>query len=371
MELRDELSQLEDELLLKQRLKEDAVAAGDFDIAAVLHAEIEALKRDMQAALRGEPASCEPSIELRDKFDQFTGQARKAIQRAYQEAQRWQHDYLGTGHLLAGVLRECGAELADFLRGWGLDRDQLLQEVERLLEAGPEGQALAQLPLTPSCKKSLEWAGAEARVQNSARVAPNHLLLGLLRLEDAEAVHLFHFPGVSIEDLTSELRRLPPAADRDHMVRPELAPGSVAAVDPSSGKIAQMVTDEILPEPIRTTLVSPQPTTIGPAAVNRPLPIQYLAGAGIAVVFGGLILLPQGAVFGVLAGLLLVRIGDLGIWGGAGFFAGFIACNKHFTARVFPVPEAFALLGAIAATVLCVLIGHALRNPVLDDSPSE
>ncbi|MCI0378402.1 MAG: hypothetical protein L0215_12405 [Gemmataceae bacterium] len=370
-ELRDEVTLLEEKLLHKQRLKEEAVAKMDFEIAAVLHAETEALKRDMQAALRGEQAPPEPSIELRDKFDQFTGQARKAMQRAYQEAQRWQHDYLGTGHLLAGVLREGGLELADLLRGRGLDRDQLLGEVERLLEASPEGQALAQLPLTPSCKKSLEWARAEARAQNGARVAPNHLLLGLLRLEDAEAVHLFHSLGVSIEALTAELRRLPPAADRDHMVRPELAPGSVAAIDPSSGKIAQLVTDEILPEPVRTTIVSQQPMTAAPTSVNRPLPMQYLAGAGIGVVFGGLIFMPQGAVLGLLAGLVLVKIGDLGIWGGAGFFAGFIACNKHFTAQVFPVPEAFAVVGAVAATVICVLLGHALRNPVLDEAPME
>ena len=89
-------------------------------------------------------------------FDRFTDNAKKAMGLALQEAQRFNHDYIGTEHILLGLIDEWSGVAADVLKNLDVDPQQIRQEVERLLSDGTTMVTVAQLPFTPASKKVLE-----------------------------------------------------------------------------------------------------------------------------------------------------------------------------------------------------------------------
>jgi ATP-dependent Clp protease ATP-binding subunit ClpC len=117
-------------------------------------------------------------------FEKFTDRGRKVIIFAREEAERHQNDYLGTEHLLLGLLRdEDGIPIA-VLRKLGLNTEQVRMEVERNLPSGMGNLAFGEIPFTPRAKKVLELAIEEARLLGHNYVGSEHLLLGIIREEE-------------------------------------------------------------------------------------------------------------------------------------------------------------------------------------------
>jgi thiamine-phosphate pyrophosphorylase len=119
-------------------------------------------------------------------YERFTDKARRAMQLANQEAQRFNHEYVGTEHVLLGLMH--GENLAaNVIKSFGIDLRTVRVEVEKLVLSGPEMVTMGKLPLTPRVKKALEYAAKEARELGHNYVGTEHMLLGLLHEEEGVA----------------------------------------------------------------------------------------------------------------------------------------------------------------------------------------
>jgi len=134
----------------------------------------------------------------------FTDRVRKVLAMAREEAIRLQHDYVGTEHILLGLIREGEGVAAAVLANLNVDLDQIHDQVEESVKKGKATIALGELPYTSRAKKVLEFAMAEARELNHSYVGTEHLLLGLLREEKGIAAQVLHSLGVSMEEARSE-----------------------------------------------------------------------------------------------------------------------------------------------------------------------
>ena len=134
----------------------------------------------------------------------FTDRVRKVLAMAREEAIRLQHDYVGTEHILLGLIREGEGVAAAVLTNLSVDLDQVHEGVEDSVRKGKATIALGELPYTSRAKKVLEYAMAEARELNHSYVGTEHLLLGLLREEKGIAAQVLNSLGVSLEDARAE-----------------------------------------------------------------------------------------------------------------------------------------------------------------------
>ncbi len=114
-------------------------------------------------------------------FNRFTERARKVIILAKEEARRFNHDYIGTEHVLLGLVREGEGVAAAVLQNMGTSLDIIRLEVEKLVHPGPTTQILGDIPFTPRAKKVLEIAAEEARSLGHNYIGTEHILLGLIR----------------------------------------------------------------------------------------------------------------------------------------------------------------------------------------------
>jgi len=132
-------------------------------------------------------------------FERFTDRACKIMALANQEAQRFNHEYIDSEHILLGLVKEgCGVG-ASVLKQLDIDLRKVRLEVEKLLKSGPEMVTMGKLPQTPAAKKVIEYAIAESRDLNHNYVGSEHLLLGLLREHNGIAAHALRSLGVSLE----------------------------------------------------------------------------------------------------------------------------------------------------------------------------
>ena len=120
-------------------------------------------------------------------YERFTDRARKVMQLANQEAQRFNHEYIGTEHILLGLVKEGSGVAANVLKNLDIDLRKVRLEVEKLVKSGPDMVTMGKLPQTPRAKKVIEYAIEEARNLNHNYVGTEHLLLGLLREQDGWA----------------------------------------------------------------------------------------------------------------------------------------------------------------------------------------
>src|SRR5258708_5002931 len=114
-------------------------------------------------------------------FDRFTERARKVIALAREEAGRLGHDYIGTEHLLLGLIREGGGVAAAVLENLNVDLERVRLEVEKLVATGGGTLPVGEVPITPRAKKVLELSGEEAQSLSHNYIGTEHLLLGLIR----------------------------------------------------------------------------------------------------------------------------------------------------------------------------------------------
>ena len=139
----------------------------------------------------------------------FTDRVRKVLQMAREEASRLHHEYVGTEHILLGLIREGEGVAAAVLTNLSVDLDDIQQKIEETVKKGkapaPDGP---DLPYTSRAKKVLELAMSEARELNHSYVGTEHLLLGLLREEKGIAAQVLTDAGVTLEQARAETLRL-------------------------------------------------------------------------------------------------------------------------------------------------------------------
>ncbi len=141
-------------------------------------------------------------------FERFTDRARKVMALANQEAQRFNHEYIGTEHILLGLVKEGSGVGATVLKNLDVDIKKLRLEVEKLVKSGPDMVTMGKLPHTPRAKKVIEYAIEEARSLNHNYVGTEHLLLGLLRETEGIAAQVMMNLGLRLEDVRQEVLNL-------------------------------------------------------------------------------------------------------------------------------------------------------------------
>src|SRR5260221_14422031 len=134
----------------------------------------------------------------RDKFNRFTQRARKVLRLWQEEAQRFQHNYIGTEHILLGLIREGEGVGAKVLSNLGVDLQKARSAVEFMIGRG-DRIVLGEIGLTPRAKKVIEYAVDEARSLNHHYIGTEHLLLGLLREGEGIAAGVLQSLGVDLE----------------------------------------------------------------------------------------------------------------------------------------------------------------------------
>src|ERR687892_781975 len=139
----------------------------------------------------------------------FTERVRKVLAMAREEASRLHHEYVGTEHILLGLIREGEGVAATVLQNLNVELEEIQQKIEETVKKGKAGfMANADLPYTSRAKKVLELAMTEARELNHSYVGTEHLLLGLLREEKGIAAQVLTDAGVNLEQSRAETLRL-------------------------------------------------------------------------------------------------------------------------------------------------------------------
>ena len=124
------------------------------------------------------------------------------------EAQRFNHEYIGTEHVLLGIVKEGSGVGANVLKNLDVDLRRVRLEVEKLIKAGPEMVTMGKLPQTPRTKKVIEYAIEESRKLNHNYVGTEHILLGLLKEFDGVACQVLMNLGVKLDDVREEVLNL-------------------------------------------------------------------------------------------------------------------------------------------------------------------
>ena len=153
-------------------------------------------------------------------FDRFTDRARKVMGLARQEAQRFNHEYIGTEHILLGLIQEGSGVAANVLKNMDIELKKIRGEIEKMVKTGPTMVTMGQLPFTPRAKKVLELALEEASNLGHNYLGTEHLLLGLLRESEGIAAQVLMNLGIKLEDVREEVLEFlgaepPPAPEKE------------------------------------------------------------------------------------------------------------------------------------------------------------
>src|SRR3974390_2537892 len=141
-------------------------------------------------------------------YERLADRARKVMQLANQEAQRFNHEYIGTEHILLGLVKEGSGVAANVLKNLDIDLRKIRLEVEKIVQAGPDMVTMGKLPQPPRAKKVIEYSIEEARNLNHNYVGTEHLLLGLLREQEGVAAQVLMNLGLKLEDVRDEVLNL-------------------------------------------------------------------------------------------------------------------------------------------------------------------
>jgi ATP-dependent Clp protease ATP-binding subunit ClpC len=143
---------------------------------------------------------------MSNRFDKFTERARKVLALAQEEARRFNHNYIGTEHILLGLVREEEGMAAKILSNLGIGLNKVRAAVEFIIGRG-EGSTQNEVGLTPRAKRVIELAVDEARLLGHQYIGTEHILLGLLREGEGVAAGVLESLGVSVDRVHSELSR--------------------------------------------------------------------------------------------------------------------------------------------------------------------
>src|ERR1700735_1811494 len=154
-------------------------------------------------------------------MNNFTPRAQQVLALARKEADRFNHNYVGTEHLLLGLIKLGQGVAVNVLQKMGLDLETVRMEVEKQVGSGPETKMVGNIPYTPRVKKVLALAGKEAKALNHSYVGTEHILLGLLRGGEGVAARVLKNLEVDIERTRNEVLKeldpnfTPPESEQD------------------------------------------------------------------------------------------------------------------------------------------------------------
>lgn len=138
-------------------------------------------------------------------FDRFTDRARKVMALAREEARRFNHEYIGTEHILLGLVKEGSGVAANVLQNLDIELKKIRLEIEKIVQGGSDLVSVGQLPFTPRVKKVLEYAMEEARALGHNYIGTEHLLLGLLKEQEGVAAQVLLNMGVKPAEVREEV----------------------------------------------------------------------------------------------------------------------------------------------------------------------
>src|ERR671931_2046690 len=141
---------------------------------------------------------------MTDRFDKFTERARKVLQLAQEESRRFNHNYIGTEHILLGLVREGEGVAARVLNNLGIELHKVRSAVEFIIGRG-DRMVMGEIGLTPRAKRVIELAVDEARRLNHHYIGTEHLLLGLVREGEGIAAGVLESLGVSLEKVRAQV----------------------------------------------------------------------------------------------------------------------------------------------------------------------
>src|SRR5512140_2373740 len=140
-----------------------------------------------------------------EAMNNFTPRAQQVLALARKEADRFNHNFVGTEHLLLGLIKLGQGVAVNVLQKLGLDLETVRMEVEKQVGSGPDQKMIGNIPYTPRVKKVLALAGKEAKALNHTYVGTEHILLGLLREGDGVAARVLKNLDVDIEQTRQEI----------------------------------------------------------------------------------------------------------------------------------------------------------------------
>ncbi len=164
-------------------------------------------------------------------FNRFTERARKIILLAKEEAKRFNHDYIGTEHLLLGLVREGEGVAAAVLASLGLSPDKIRLETEKLVRPGPATIVSGDIPFTPKAKKVIELSMEEARELGHNYIGTEHLLLGLIREGEGVASQVLLNLGLDLDRVRMEVMNLLGSSIPGYGAQPRTKKGKTPALD--------------------------------------------------------------------------------------------------------------------------------------------
>ena len=142
---------------------------------------------------------------MSEPMSNFTPRAQQVLALARKEADRFHHNYVGTEHLLLGLINLGQGVAVNVLQKMGLDLDTVRQAVDEQVGLGPEAKPSGNVPYTPRVKKVLALAGKEAKSLNHSYVGTEHILLGLLREGEGVAARVLKSLDVDVERCRNEI----------------------------------------------------------------------------------------------------------------------------------------------------------------------
>ena len=160
-------------------------------------------------------------LQIKKMMNNFTPRAQQVLALARKEADRFNHNYVGTEHLLLGLIKLGQGVAVNVLQKMGLDLETVRMEVEKQVGSGPETKMVGNIPYTPRVKKVLALAGKEAKSLNHSYVGTEHILLGLLREGEGVAARVLKNLEVDIERTRNEILKeldpnfTPPEAEQE------------------------------------------------------------------------------------------------------------------------------------------------------------
>ena len=144
---------------------------------------------------------------MASRFEKFSERARRVLSLAQEEAQRFNHNYIGTEHILLGLSRETNGVAAKVLSGLGIELNKVRSAIEFIIGRG-ETSSQGEIGLTPRSKKVIELAVDEARRMNHHYIGTEHLLVGLMREGEGVAAGVLESLGANLDKIRTETIRV-------------------------------------------------------------------------------------------------------------------------------------------------------------------
>lgn len=221
-------------------------------------------------------------------FNRFTERARKVILLAKEEAKRFNHDYIGTEHILLGLVREGEGVAAAVLASFGLTPDKIRIEVEKLVQPGPTTVISGDLPFTPKAKKVMELATEEARALGHNYIGTEHLLLGLIREGEGVASQVLMNLGLELERVRGEVMNLLGSAIPGYEMGQKISHARTPALDAFGRDLTKLAKDNKLDPVIgRKIEIERVIQTLSRRTKNNPVLLGE-AGVGKTAIVEGL-----------------------------------------------------------------------------------